>query len=81
MLYSLLIDSLAQSGFTVVCTPYAVSFKHLDCAAAVRQDFMDSLEVGLSAVGICLGHLSFVIISTWMCSEFHNPWNVQCISA
>ncbi|KAF5838682.1 hypothetical protein DUNSADRAFT_2377 [Dunaliella salina] len=44
VLYSLLIDSLASSGFTVLSTPYAVSFKHLDCAATVRQDFMDSLQ-------------------------------------
>uniref|UniRef100_A0A7S3VIW0 Alpha/beta hydrolase fold-3 domain-containing protein n=1 Tax=Dunaliella tertiolecta TaxID=3047 RepID=A0A7S3VIW0_DUNTE len=44
VLYSLLLESIAASGFTVLSTPYAVSFKHLECAATVRQDFMDSVQ-------------------------------------
>lgn len=35
--YPLLIQMLAQAGYTVVSTPYAVTFKHIDCAAAVQR--------------------------------------------
>ena len=35
--YPLLIQMLAQAGYTVVSTPYAVTFKHLECASAVQR--------------------------------------------
>ena len=37
LIYPLLLQTLAQAGYTVVSTPYAVTFKHLDCARAVHQ--------------------------------------------
>ena len=37
LIYPLLLQMLAQAGYTVVSTPYAVTFKHLDCARAVHQ--------------------------------------------
>lgn len=42
--YSLLLDHLAAAGFTVVATPYAVTFKHLDCAETVRTQFLRTLR-------------------------------------
>ncbi len=44
VLYSLLLDSVAAAGYTAVATPYAVTFRHDDCARAVRQQFLDSLQ-------------------------------------
>ncbi len=37
VVYNLLLEILADSGYTVVATPYAVTFRHADCAAAVKQ--------------------------------------------
>ncbi|GFR42362.1 hypothetical protein Agub_g3058, partial [Astrephomene gubernaculifera] len=42
--YHLLLDSLAAAGYTVIATPYALTFRHDQCAQAVRQQFLDSLE-------------------------------------
>ncbi len=33
ILYALLLDLIAKAGYTVVATPYAVTFRHLDSAA------------------------------------------------
>ena len=35
--YQFLINWIANAGYTVVATPYAVTFRHLDCAARVHQ--------------------------------------------
>ena len=35
--YQYLIKWIADAGYTVVATPYAVTFRHLDCAARVQQ--------------------------------------------
>lgn len=35
--YGVLIRLLAEAGYTVISTPYAVTFKHTDCAAAVQE--------------------------------------------
>ena len=35
--YSLLLQLLAEAGYTCVATPYAVTFQHLICASAVQQ--------------------------------------------
>ena len=35
--YPLLLRLIAEAGYTLVCTPYAVTFKHLDCARQVQQ--------------------------------------------
>ena len=32
-----MIKLLAEAGYTVISTPYAVTFKHTDCAAAVQE--------------------------------------------
>lgn len=37
MQYGALIRLLAEAGYTVISTPYAVTFKHTDCAAAVQE--------------------------------------------
>ena len=37
LIYPLLLQMLAQAGYTVVSTPYAVTFKHLECAGLVHQ--------------------------------------------
>jgi alpha-beta hydrolase superfamily lysophospholipase len=41
--YHLLLELLASSGFTVIATPYLLTFKHLDCARAVASDFATAL--------------------------------------
>ena len=35
--YGLLIQMMAAAGYTVISTPFAVTFKHTDCAAAVHE--------------------------------------------
>ena len=35
--YGVLIRLLAEAGYTVISTPYAVTFKHTDCAEAVQE--------------------------------------------
>jgi hypothetical protein len=37
--YHLKLELLAQAGFTVVATPYALTFRHLDCARAAAASF------------------------------------------
>ncbi|GAX79140.1 hypothetical protein CEUSTIGMA_g6580.t1 [Chlamydomonas eustigma] len=44
IVYSLLLEILANDGYTVVSTPYAITFRHLDCALAVKRQFVDSVE-------------------------------------
>lgn len=44
MLYSLLLEQVAASGFTVIATPYAITFQHLDCARAVRRSFLEAVS-------------------------------------
>jgi hypothetical protein len=46
LLYSLLLELLAGGGYTVVATPYAVTFRHLDCAVSVRSAFDAAVQVG-----------------------------------
>lgn len=38
-----MLELLANAGLTVVATPYRLTFKHLDCAAAVAADFTAAL--------------------------------------
>ena len=49
--YSVLITLLAEAGYTVISTPYAVTFKHTDCAGAVQ-------EVSTAAEMHCSGSLT-----------------------
>ena len=37
LIYPLLLQLLARAGYTVISTPYAVTFKHLVCAGAVQK--------------------------------------------
>lgn len=37
LIYPLLLQTLAKAGYTVISTPYAVTFKHLDCARNVHD--------------------------------------------
>lgn len=37
LIYPLLLQTLARAGYTVISTPYAVTFKHLDCARSVHD--------------------------------------------
>lgn len=39
MAYHLNIELLAEAGFTVIATPYQLTFKHLDCARSVAASF------------------------------------------
>ena len=42
LIYPLLLQLLARAGYTVISTPYAVTFKHLVCAGAVQKVCMPS---------------------------------------
>lgn len=42
--YNLFIALIADAGYTVISTPYAVTFKHADCARLVRQQFLDAVS-------------------------------------
>lgn len=46
--YPLLLRLLSEGGYSVVATPYAVTFQHAECCLAVRQDF-DSVVQQLRA--------------------------------
>ncbi|BDA45920.1 hypothetical protein COCOBI_08-0120 [Coccomyxa sp. Obi] len=37
-------ETLARAGYTVISTPYAVTFKHLDCARSVHDKFNGCVE-------------------------------------
>ena len=37
LIYPLLLQLLARAGYTVISTPYAVTFKHVVCAGAVHK--------------------------------------------
>lgn len=37
LIYPLLMQLLARAGYTVISTPYAVTFKHLAAASSVHQ--------------------------------------------
>ena len=37
LIYPLLLQLLARAGYTVISTPYAVTFKHLAAASSVHQ--------------------------------------------
>jgi hypothetical protein len=37
LIYPLLLQMLAKAGYTVISTPYAVTFKHLNCARSVHD--------------------------------------------
>ena len=43
LIYPLLLQLLARAGYTVISTPYAVTFKHLVCAGAVQKVCMPVL--------------------------------------
>lgn len=45
VLYSLLLEEVASSGYTIIATPYAVTFQHLDCARTVRSAFLDAIDI------------------------------------
>eukprot|EP01025_Chloroclados_australasicus_P029359 TRINITY_DN2933_c0_g1_i1.p2 TRINITY_DN2933_c0_g1~~TRINITY_DN2933_c0_g1_i1.p2 ORF type:complete len:338 (-),score=25.52 TRINITY_DN2933_c0_g1_i1:281-1294(-) len=38
--YSLMIELLNQAGYSVISTPYALTFQHGECARQLRQDFI-----------------------------------------
>ncbi|EFJ53275.1 hypothetical protein VOLCADRAFT_72563 [Volvox carteri f. nagariensis] len=44
VVYSLILDSIAAAGYTAIATPYAVTFRHDECARRVRRQFEDSLS-------------------------------------
>lgn len=37
LVYPLLLQIVGEAGYTIVSTPYPVTFKHVQCAAAVHQ--------------------------------------------
>lgn len=43
MLENWLQTVLSAAGFTTIATPYAVTFRHDQCAKRVRQTFLDSI--------------------------------------
>lgn len=43
VLYNLLIQAVADAGYTVIATPYELTFRHADCARAVREEFQQSI--------------------------------------
>ncbi len=45
VVYSLLLELIASAGYTVVATPYAVTFQHLECADSLRARFLAALQV------------------------------------
>ena len=56
LLYPLLISLLAEAGFTVVATPYMVTFRHRGCAVAVHQASSTSTMHAThfsSGLGVC----------------------------
>ncbi len=53
-MYSVLLELMASAGYTVIATPYAVTFKHLDCAEMVHQRFLQAVNVS------CQGLLGLV---------------------
>ncbi|KIY99858.1 hypothetical protein MNEG_8101 [Monoraphidium neglectum] len=42
--YHLALELLAEAGFTVVATPYQLTFQHLDCARRVAADFRAAVQ-------------------------------------
>ena len=55
--YALLLQLLAEAGYTCVATPYAVTFQHLVCASAVQQARLGWLQ--------CLPVLAWDCSCTW----------------
>eukprot|EP00878_Enallax_costatus_P040893 GHUV01047301.1.p1 GENE.GHUV01047301.1~~GHUV01047301.1.p1 ORF type:complete len:166 (+),score=30.66 GHUV01047301.1:136-633(+) len=43
ILYNSFVEQLADAGYTTIATPYAVTFRHDQCAKQVRQMFLDSV--------------------------------------
>lgn len=37
VVYPLMIDSLVASGYTVIATPFAITFKHRECAIKLHK--------------------------------------------
>lgn len=79
--YQALINWVAEAGYTVVATPYAVTFRHLDCATRVHQVKLDVISC-CSTIGrdtlqaVCCDASSFVGIEMsclvrW--EEAHSP--------
>ncbi|KAJ9510870.1 hypothetical protein QJQ45_027721 [Haematococcus lacustris] len=44
VLYALLLELVAAGGYTLVATPYAVTFQHQSCAEALRAQFQLTLQ-------------------------------------
>ncbi|GIL67641.1 hypothetical protein Vafri_20982 [Volvox africanus] len=44
LVYGFILDAVAAAGYTAVATPYAVTFRHDECARGVRQQFLDSVD-------------------------------------
>ncbi|GIL85485.1 hypothetical protein Vretimale_13417 [Volvox reticuliferus] len=44
VVYGFILDAVAAAGYTAVATPYAVTFRHDECARGVRQQFLDSVD-------------------------------------
>lgn len=45
VIYPLLLPSLARCGYTVVATPFDVTFRHSRCAALLQTRFQETLDV------------------------------------
>jgi len=84
LLYSLLLDMLASSGYTVIATPYAVTFRHQDCAAGVRNKFLNTvgeLRGSQSLARLCpenaptfgVGHSNGALLHLLMGCYFDSP--------
>ncbi|GMH42059.1 hypothetical protein BSKO_09978 [Bryopsis sp. KO-2023] len=54
VVYPLMIDSITTSGYTVIATPFAITFKHQECATKLHKEFWNTLdEVRSSSLSYC----------------------------
>eukprot|EP01023_Acetabularia_acetabulum_P043505 TRINITY_DN4345_c1_g1_i4.p1 TRINITY_DN4345_c1_g1~~TRINITY_DN4345_c1_g1_i4.p1 ORF type:complete len:383 (-),score=44.21 TRINITY_DN4345_c1_g1_i4:152-1225(-) len=82
--YSLMIDIIAQAGYSVITTPYALTFQHGECARKLRNDFLEAkydiqrqgnyeyyVRDSLPVIGI--GHSNGALMHLLMGSYFYQP--------
>lgn len=71
LIYPLLLQLLACAGYTVISTPYAVTFKHLVCAGAVNKvctrAVPESVWAQPEAVALLALVVSFAFTFCWYC--------------
>jgi Protein of unknown function (DUF1350) len=88
LFYSSIIDRIADSGYTVVVTPYSVTFQHDRCARNVHTAFINALQelrqtpkltwtapVGAPTHGV--GHSNGALMHAMIGSLIKNPINTS----